>query len=130
MGSWLSRLYSSSDVTHQLGHVVSDVIDADRKDLLPFLEASWKSEYARNGSVFDYLDGYRNPCWVEELPSGAVYDENRFLEFFSTYDRANQFQRVGEAFVAERALLRGRSLTTDNNWRFRCLPSFYIIGVH
>ena len=105
-------------------------IYADRQKLWPFLTASWNYSTSVNGSVFRYLDDFRNPCWIEELPPKYSYTTNAFVKYLKKYsDSVKQYATVRNAFASmEKVLDRRRA--EGKTWRFRCLPAVYLAGVH
>ena len=102
---------------------------SDQQQLLPFLTASWKNKNSLNGTVFNYLKEYRNPCWTEKLPPRVSYDKNGYIKFFRKYDPGYQYKLVTKAFTSMKSILVQRR-REGKSWRFRCLPSVYVAGVH
>ena len=109
--------------------IAKEELNSDQQSLLPFISTTWNHSYTVNGTIYDYLPGYRNPCWIEELPSNFSYHDNGFLSFFYKHDRSGQYRLTKKAFDSMEKLFTSR-VETGENWRFRCLPSVYVAGIH
>ena len=78
-----------------------------------------------NGTIYNYMKEYRNPCWTEKLPFNLTYAGNNYIKFFGRSSRA-QFNNVTTAFrILGRKYQKEGAVT-----RLRCLPAVYIAGVH
>ena len=63
----------------------------------------------------NYLPDYKNPCWLSKITNDKASLWYDFTETGLTYKRMS--------YLYEMRLSKG------NNWRMRCLPYLYLIGV-
>ena len=72
-------------------------------------------ECLRLQGPMDYLSDYKNPCWLSKITDdrGSLWYD--YTESGLTYKRMS--------FLYE------MRLSKDSNWRMRCLPLVYLVGV-
>ena len=77
-----------------------------------------------------FLPNYRSPCWYESLSEADPYHlrNHLYLRFFIGRVKVRKsFQKI---FENSMAVFKERLKIGSNNWRLRCLPSFYLIGTN
>ena len=129
-------VFPGNDEVQQLFKLTSCPSDVYKENRLMLASADYLFEglnasvsLAFNGSrpIDRYLPNYRNPCWLERLPSKPFkYGGSAFRD---TWPDVSQRNRTISRHRQLESIYRVRQHTRVP-WRIRCLPYLFIAGVY
>ena len=109
---------SNKQLYHSLVYLLGDLEETERLSREP------KGEL---GKGIKYLDNYKNPCWLEELPSKPFhYRKTRWKHMVLPRQVAQVHKSMTPILTKRGQLAQGN----NNGTRLRCIPYIMVLGMH